>query len=303
MIEDEILRRERIWQRLQETNGARGVSTDLLRKLRIYRGQAGIWTDKEETAGVLPDEGRITVSVLHTGDHYPDGLSEGELIYKYPETNRPGSTDANEIDATKNAALGDVPIFVVLTSEQDQSLRDVHWGRVVDWNDEAREFLIQFGPDPASLESTSGAEEKPFRLTKDRNEKKEPRRVRRGQVQFRFEVRQRYGLRCAACDVETRELLEAVHIRDRSKEGSNDPRNGMVLCRNHHKAFDDGLFGVDPDTLEIYLPDSGPTSEKLGITRSHLAPKKNRPHREALQWAWDWWKESLENGEAIRPVG
>lgn len=302
-LEGEILRRERTWERLREAGGPQGVETDLLRRLRIYRGQAGIWTDKEETEGFLPDGGRITVSVLHTGEHYPDGLSERELIYQYPETNRPGKTDANEIEATKNSSLGDIPIFVILPSDQDPTLRDVRWGKVTDWNDEAGEFLIQFAPGPASLETTSGAEEKPFRLTENRNEKKEAQRVRREQVQFRFEVRQRYGLRCAVCNVETRELLEAAHIRDRSEEGSNDPRNGLVLCRNHHKAFDDGLFGVDPDTLEIYLPDGGPTSEKLGITRSHLAPKKNRPHRAALQWAWDQWEENLEDEEAIRPVG
>ncbi|MCS3616706.1 hypothetical protein, partial [Salinibacter ruber] len=87
-LESEVLRRERMWERLVEAGGPSGVETDLLRELRVYRGQAGIWTDKKETEGVLPEGGRITVSVLHTGEHYPDGLSDGELIYKYPDTRR-----------------------------------------------------------------------------------------------------------------------------------------------------------------------------------------------------------------------
>jgi len=92
----------------------------------------------------------------------------------------------------------------------------------------------------------------------------------------------------------TEQLLEAAHFRGRGQEGSNDPRNGIVLCRNHHKAFDDGLFAIRPDTLEVYLKESGPSAEELGITRPQLEPERETPHQEALQWAWDRWKEALE---------
>jgi putative restriction endonuclease len=303
-LESEVLRRERMWKRLVEAGGPSGVETDLLRELRIYRGQAGMWTDKKETEGVLPEGGRIAVSVLHTGEHYPDGLSDGELIYKYPETDRPGTTDAAEIEATKNAALGDVPIFVVLQSEEDPTLRDVYWGRVTDWNDTAREFLIQFRLDPDSFRQAIQEIERredAFNLTSDRSERKQKRTARPGQQQFRFKVKNRYGLRCAVCEMSTEQLLEAAHFRGRGQGGSNDPRNGITLCRNHHKAFDDGLFAVRPDTLEVYLKESGPSAEELGITRPQLEPERETPHQRALQWAWSRWQEALED-ENARPV-
>lgn len=319
-LESEVLRRERMWERLVEAGGPSGVETDLLRELRVYRGQAGIWTDKTETEDVLPEGGRITVSVLHTGEHYPDGLSDGELIYKYPDTRRPGTTDAAEIEATRNAALGDVPIFVILRSEENSDLRDIYWGQVTDWNDEAEEFLIRFSSDPALLQvegedtaekAQEGREERAlvdgeeagdkggeFDLTADQAGKKKERRARPGQSQFRFKVKKRYGLRCAVCEMSTEQLLEAAHFRGRGQGGSNDPRNGIVLCRNHHKAFDDGLFAVRPDTLEVYLKESGPSAEELGITRPQLEPKRSAPHQKALQWAWNRWEEALEDENA-----
>ena len=38
----------------------------------------------------------MTVSVLHTGRHYPDELSDEGLIYHYPQTDRSGGRDVGE---------------------------------------------------------------------------------------------------------------------------------------------------------------------------------------------------------------
>jgi putative restriction endonuclease len=55
---------------------------------------------------------KVYVSILHTGRHYPDDLSDDGLIYHYPTTHRPPSRDSAEIQATKNTAALSLPIFV-----------------------------------------------------------------------------------------------------------------------------------------------------------------------------------------------
>src|SRR5262249_52488857 len=53
-------------------------------------------------------------SILHTGRHYPDDLSDDGVIYHYPTTKRPAGRDAAEVQATKNAAALSLPIFAIL---------------------------------------------------------------------------------------------------------------------------------------------------------------------------------------------
>jgi hypothetical protein len=58
----------------------------------------------------------------------------------------------------------------------------------------------------------------------------------------------------------------------------------MMLCVNHHRAFDVGLFGIEPTTASI-CPAHGYTLEALGITVGCLADAA-RPHTDALTWRW-----------------
>jgi predicted restriction endonuclease len=46
-------------------------------------------------------------------------------------------------------------------------------------------------------------------------------------------------------------LLDAAHVRAYRDKGSDDPRNGLVLCATHHRAFDKKLFAIDPSTLQL----------------------------------------------------
>jgi hypothetical protein len=39
-----------------------------------------------------------------------------------------------------------------------------------------------------------------------------------------------------------RGVEQAAHIVPKNKNGTDDPRNGLTLCRAHHWAFDAGLF-------------------------------------------------------------
>jgi putative restriction endonuclease len=81
------------------------------------------------------------------------------------------------------------------------------------------------------------------------------RRVARSIV-FRSKVLKLYEKTCSVCAealttpsgaVET----DAAHIVPRSQMGADDARNGIALCKQHHWAFDKGLFSVTDDRSVI----------------------------------------------------
>jgi hypothetical protein len=282
-----------MWQELCDRGGPDGVLSSLVRDLNIYQGQAGIWRDKQRTAELTKDGNGVTVSVLHTGRSYPDDLSEGGLIYHYPDTDRIGSRDENEVEATKNACRLEIPIFVVLYGEGDRSKRDVSFGQVVDWNDEMEEFLILFDSNEERLDETVNEvrEREPFQLTGERSDKSYPRRARPKQESFEFNVFKRYGKKCAVCEIDVSEMLVAAHIRGKAKNGSDDARNGLVLCKNHHVAFDEGLFSIEPQSHLIHTLGEGPSKQELKIEHARLSPARSKPHEEAVGWHWERWNE------------
>src|SRR5262249_14990368 len=101
---------------------------------------------------------------------------------------------------------------------------------------------------------------------------------------FAFDVGKRCGWHCAICAIELKELLDAAHIRGVAQKGSDDPRNGVILCKNHHAAFDAGLLNFEPETGAVVLKDDI-FPDHLGITVLSLA-EAHRPHIEALRWRW-----------------
>jgi hypothetical protein len=264
-----------------------------LRDLGIYGGAAGIWVDKAHTAQPDAPQG-VTVSVLHTGEHYPDDLSDSGLIYHYPVTDRPASRDRNEVDATKAAKLLRLPIFVVLPHEHDEALRDVKIGWVDDWDDTAKEFLLIFSQTPPEHDP-SPAQESPFNLTDDQPAGRRTGALSRpNQQRFRFDVLKAYGPQCAVCSVNRVELLVAAHVCPKSEKGCDDWRNGIVLCWTHHTAFDRGLFGFEPETLAVLLK-SDCNAAELGITTARFRTGAARPHAEALRHhlrSWELVKEA-----------
>jgi hypothetical protein len=227
----------------------------------------------------------VTVSILHTGRHYPDELSEEGLIYHYPETGRPAARDLAEVSATKNAKALRLPVFVILRGDRSASKRRVRVGWVEDWDDGSKQFLILFGeqeppyvmaPDPDA----------PFLLTEDREGRFGQVRVRAGQQQFRFQVLKHYGCKCAVCSISHPRLIVAAHIRGKAFKGSDDWRNGLPLCQTHHAAFDAGLFRIEPKTLRVVIM-SGLSATALGLSGEVLSTLRNTPHIDALLWCWD----------------
>ena len=278
--DEERERRLRLWGSIKSLDPD-NVSASSLRDLGVYGGAQGIWVDKAKTGPIAANGSGVTVSLLHTGRHYPDDISEGGLIYHYPRTARPPSRDAAEVEATKNAARLALPIFVILPGQTDRTRR-VHLGWVEDWDDEAALFLVLFG-DTAPTYASPAEQDEPFSLTDDAPMRKATVSVRARQQVFRFQVLARYGAKCAVCSITHPSLVKAAHIRGKRERGSDDWRNGIPLCSTHHDAYDAQLFAIHPDTLTIITgPDVSPTA--IGLGTDVLAVKQRRPHREALAW-------------------
>lgn len=279
-IESELNHRLQIWDELKARFDIENVPSGILRELRIYGGQQGIWVDKQRTRTISPNG--VTVSLKHSGRHYADELFEDGLNYHYPDTDRLGH-DESEIDATKETQKLGLPLFVII--EKKGGLRKVRLAWVENWNDKARIFLIKFGdypPVPTSLESDD-ADFAPF----DTSERgKHLVKSRPQQYRFKFDVLNRYQVKCAFCDIDVPSVLEAVHLIPKSNDGTDDPRNGLVLCATHHRAFDNGLIGIQPDNLELHFKKSY-SAEMLHVKHSSLRHLSNLPHKMALNWVWE----------------
>jgi putative restriction endonuclease len=252
--------------------------------LRLFYGGRGIWTDKARTSS-LADDG-VTVGVLHTGRSYADDLLPDGIVYHYPRSDTPGR-DAQEVNATKAARELEMPLFVVVQPDST-SRRVVHLGWVEDSDDEGELFLITFGEVPIPpLPSRQDEDEAPFELERtDGVRRRTASTARPGQHRFSFRVFRRYGIGCAVCDVSVMGLLDAAHLRAYRDRGSDDPRNGLVLCATHHRAYDKRLFAIDPKTRKLVFRDTRIGASELGITRTSITHLRAQPHYEALAWCW-----------------
>jgi putative restriction endonuclease len=274
----ELGRRRALWQQVQELRQRGSLTSQALDTLGISRGQQGIFRDISRTAAVSGDSYGVTVSVRHTGRIYADDLSDDSLLYHYPVTGR-GDRDRNEIEATKNARRLALPIFVNIGAG-----RDVRAGWVEDWDDDAQVFLMGFNDALAPVPTPSTVEE-PMELIVTRERKYGLASRRSNAPRFRFTVMKRYGAVCAVCDVRIPELLEAAHLVPWERGGTDDPRNGLVLCALHHRAFDARMFAMEPDTQAVRTAE--PYSQyDLKITRGDLSQRERVPHWEALKYVW-----------------
>ena len=149
--------------------------------------------------------------------------------------------------------------------------------------------MITFGDSQPALPVTE-PEEQPFRLIEERKTARRQVDARVGQQRFKFQVFGRYGLKCAVCDISAPQLLDAAHLRAKRERGSDDPRNGLVLCASHHRAMDAGLFAIEPSALRLLYKESGPDADSLRMDHSTLEHLPKKPHQEALEWLWSKWQ-------------
>ncbi|MEW5871964.1 MAG: HNH endonuclease [Chloroflexota bacterium] len=112
---------------------------------------------------------------------------------------------------------------------------------------------------------------------------------------FREIILREYDFSCAVCQMKFRyeSLVEAqaAHIVPKREHGTDDPRNGLALCRTHHWAFDSGLFAI----TESYTILVSPVVSRSDVRNFDLESRKEQrillpgrdvlhPHSEALSW-------------------
>ena len=107
---------------------------------------------------------------------------------------------------------------------------------------------------------------------------------------FKFLIFERYILRCAVCNISATQLLDSAHLMPKRERGSDEPRNGLVLCASHHRALDTRLFAIEPNPLRVRYAASGPDADSLRIDRSTLEHLSKKPHHEAIEWLWSKWQ-------------
>jgi putative restriction endonuclease len=291
----ETQRRQAMWENLTARGGPTNVVPGLLRELGIYGGAQGIWVNKEITGSQSLDGAGVAVGVLHNGSSYDDDLSDEGVIYHFPNTRRSAGRDTSETAALRNALSLNVPIFVITHSPSSNARRDVHLGWVVDIDDAAALCLIEFGDARRSANSASAVGAGEFRLEANRTEISQLARRLKRTPRFAFEVGKRCGWRCAVCSMELKSLLDAAHVRGVAEKGSDDPRNGLILCKNHHAAFDARLVGFRPETGEVVLR-HGLSADQLGVSVITLS-EELQPHIDALRWRWE-----LVNVDTVGPA-
>lgn len=299
-IDFETMERERIWRELFQESQGKNIPMHVLRdSYRLYGGSA-IWVDKERTSIISNDSYGITVSILQKGTKYPDDTRDDSTVCNYPHTNRRGDHDENEINATKNAKKFNIPIFVITTSMINPSNRDVKKGFVRDWDDRNKAFLIEFGPAPRYTREGAFSEDLPFHLNQTRGRSPVPGNDRN--PRFSFDVFKRYGCRCAVCNMEIGGIVYAAHIKLAKEGGTDDPRNGIPLCRNHHVAFEEGYFTIHPEDYQVITRPEGPSRDDLGIIVDDISELKAFPHVNALKWHYHrFLKDQHQKSEIVLP--
>ena len=92
--------------------------------------------------------------------------------------------------------------------------------------------------------------------------------------------------RCALCNCEIPELVQAAHIwpvaaikRSPAPEELRlkyavDGNNGIWLCENHHRLFDEGLMGFDDEGNVVFSPDAG---ERTAASMRDMTPVRRLP--------------------------
>ncbi|MCY3852647.1 MAG: HNH endonuclease [Gammaproteobacteria bacterium] len=111
---------------------------------------------------------------------------------------------------------------------------------------------------------------------------------------FRQVVLDSYGGQCALCGSSFRFKnhleTEAAHIVPKSARGTDDPRNGLALCRSHHWAFDTGMWAVKPNgrivvsKVALELPENAELAQYRG---KRLKRGKINPEPKALAYRLD----------------
>ncbi len=76
-------------------------------------------------------------------------------------------------------------------------------------------------------------------------------KIRKGQQKFRNNLLVNYSKKCCISNCNVIDVLEASHIYKFSLSGINHSSNGLLLRRDIHKLFDNGLIKINPNSKKI----------------------------------------------------
>jgi len=126
-------------------------------------------------------------------------------------------------------------------------------------------------------------------------------------VAFRRRLVDIYNSRCAVSGISIQKPsggtgLDAAHIIPVEAGGTDDPRNGLLLSKDVHWAFDNGLvhIGADRRVVVPELVRAVPSNDFLrtlnGLSLTNPSPTSLRAADEALEWHRNAAMEKLEAG-------
>ncbi|MEF1278208.1 HNH endonuclease signature motif containing protein [Vibrio fortis] len=277
LILKEIERRKKLFNAISYVDVAPEVEPSKLRDLGIYGGAAGVWVNTEVTRNIVDSSSGVAVSVLHTGKDYSDTMSTEGINYDFPNTQRKGSHDQNEIKALKNCFEAQIPLFVI-SKASNKSLRNVHIGLISSFDETNAKVFIKFvGQDklfPKANESINESEVEykvnfESDVNKSLNDSPEKRRSRLSsrsktpRVVYRLvkdysrdpdvvaEALYRANGRCEKCQAKApftkrsngQPYLEVHHIIPLSQGGLDSLSNVISLCPNCHREVHFGPAG------------------------------------------------------------
>ena len=114
-------------------------------------------------------------------------------------------------------------------------------------------------------------------------------RVRKGQRQFRDRLLTAQGSLCAFTGEAPARVLEAGHLYSYAQLGTHFEHGGLMLRRDIHRLFDDGLLAVTPSALRIDVAPS--LAAYPQYARLHDEPLTLRLRDEQVDWLGKHWRE------------
>lgn len=237
----------------------------------IYRAAA------QEGAAALSIQ--TSASSPYDDEETPDGF-----FYAY----RAGAIDQSDNRALRSAFVQQTPIAYFIATRPGW-YKPLYPAYVVQDDPLARRVLVAPGRMVGPLDERTpslGAD-----MLERRYDVRETR-VRLHQARFRGRVLTAYSSRCTICRLKETRLLDAAHITgDLEEQGDPVVSNGLSLCSIHHRAFDQNLVGVSPDSVvhvsqRLLDDEDGPMLDLLKASHQRtieLPPRPVwRPDRERL---------------------
>jgi putative restriction endonuclease len=113
---------------------------------------------------------------------------------------------------------------------------------------------------------------------------------------FRKTIVHAYSYKCAFCQLKvirslTQNIVDGAHIKPLSRFYDNRIDNGISLCKNHHWAFDNGLFSINDDYRIIVIDDlqeESPNAKPMKDFHGELivlpSSEEYYPRLDAIRW-------------------